>query len=106
MATRSYALPLYSLVDKAKVDPRSPQLQELAERLGGYLAANLGIDTLHARVEFANNEPMLVLHGVETDALPRLFALADVQRTQLHEYSRDGEDQFTLRPLAVKPRGD
>lgn len=106
MEPRSYALPLYSLVDKAKVDPRSPQLSELAERLGGYLAANLGIDSLHTRVEFADNEPMLVLHGVGSAALPRLFALADAQRTQLHEYSRTGEDQFTLRPLAVKPDDD
>ncbi len=106
MEPRSYALPLYSLVDKAKVDPRSPQLQELAERLGGYLAASLGINSLHARVEFADKEPMLILHGVEAAALPRLFALADVQRTQLHEYNRDGEDHFTLRPLAVKPEGD
>ncbi|MCC5805938.1 MAG: hypothetical protein JJU00_06370 [Opitutales bacterium] len=106
MPTRSYALPLYSLVDKAKVDPRSPQLQELAERLGGYLAASLGIDSLHTRVELANDEPILVLHGVDAKALPKLFALADVQRTQLHEYSRDGDDQFTLRPLAVKPDGD
>lgn len=104
MATRSYALPLHALVDKTKVDPRSPQLPDLAERLGGFLAVNLGIDSLHTQIELADNEPMLILHGVEDVALPRLFALADVQRSRVYSYARTGEDQFTLRPLAVKPK--
>ena len=100
---RSYAIPLFSIVDPKKVDLKSPQLPELAEKLQLHLAQAYQIDAIDGRIELAGDEPMLVLHGVTTAGLPHLFALADVQRAQVYDYKRESEDQFTLRQLAVRP---
>ncbi len=103
---RSYAIPLFSIVDRNKIDLKSPQLPELAERLQLHLAAAYQIDAIDGRIELADDEPMLILHGVTMAGLVHLFALADAQRTQVYDYKRESEEQFTLRQLAVRPVGD
>ncbi|MFP4541491.1 MAG: hypothetical protein ACLFR7_07655 [Opitutales bacterium] len=103
-ATRdNYALPLFALVDRHKVDLQSPQLPELAERLLEYLRAQLSLAALDARVEVLGRDPYLILNGVEPASLPRLLALADVQKTQLYRYRRESAEQATLTPIAVDP---
>ena len=101
---RSYALPLFALIDRAKVDLSRPIPEELGEQIQGWLAAQCRIHALHAKVLVPHQaEPLLVLLGVEPNSLPALCALAEVQRCTLSEYQRAGEDRFTLIPLSVKP---
>ncbi len=100
----NYAISLFSIVDQSKVDLQSPQLQELAERLGLYLSASQGIASLDQRIEILTDQPFLILNGVQTEALPQLFALADVQRTQLFRYHRESPEKAVLTPIAVKPQ--
>ncbi len=99
----NYALPLFALVNRHKVDLESRQLSELAEQLQGFLSANIGIAALDSRIEILARDPYLILNGVSEDSLPRLFALADAQRTQVFRYHRRSEAEATLTPLAVDP---
>lgn len=99
----NYALPLFSLVNREKVDPTSPQMEQLAEQLQGFLAQQFDLQVLDVRIEQLAREPYLVLNGVASDGLPKLLALADVQRCQLFSYHRDSEDLATLTPVAVRP---
>lgn len=101
----NYALPLFALIDRAKVDLASPQLPELGEHLVGFLGGRFALDVLDGRIEILGEEPYLVLNGVAAASLPGLFALADVQRTQLYRYRRDSEQAATLVPVAIDPSG-
>jgi hypothetical protein len=100
---RSYAVPLFSLISKERFDPDHWMLEALAENLQTYCAQSLGIESLDAAIIQAADEPMLLLKGVEDRCVPKLLALADVQRTQLYEYRRDSESSFSLVPLMVNP---
>lgn len=100
----NFALPLFALIDRHKVDLGSPQLPQLAEQLQVYLASHLGLRVLDCRIEVLDQDrPLLVLNGVEAPELPRLFALADVQRTTVFRYHKLSAGQVELTPLAVKP---
>lgn len=99
----NYAIPLFALVDRSRVDLRSPQLPELAENLLGFLQSQFSIDVLDCRIEQLGGETYLLLNGTAKAALPRLLALADVQRTTLSRYQRDSADVATLIPLAIDP---
>jgi hypothetical protein len=101
-APRSYALPLYAVVDRHKVDPESPQISDLTERIRLHFQQAFGIESLEARVVFAEKQPLFVLDNVPESSLPALFALADVQRTRLFRYERTSGEEFQLTPLAVK----
>lgn len=107
MKTGNYALPLYGIVDRHKIDLNSPQLDELAEQLRAYLEVKIGIAVLDSRIEVLGRDPYLVLNGMAEPSLPKLFALADVQNTQVFGYRRNTEGEATLTPLAVDPdKGD
>lgn len=97
-----YAIPLFALIDPAKVAPDQPMPEELAEHLGNYLEGELGIRAISTRLIVLKQQPYLVLHGVEHDSLPALCSLVDVQRTQLYRYQRIDEQTVTLTPLNVK----
>lgn len=101
----NYALSLFALVDRDKVDASSQQMPELAEQLQAYLSGNMGIDLLDCRIEVLGDETYLVLNGVAGASLPAVFALSDVQKTQLFRYRREDSDSATLTPLAVDPSG-
>ena len=104
--TSNYALKLFALVHRERVDPGRAQLEELALNLHGFLGHKLGLEVLDVRIEHLAREPYLVLNGVPASGLPKLLALADVQRTQLFAYHRDSAEKATLTPLAVKPGED
>lgn len=99
----NYAIPLFAIVDRHKVDLASPRLPELAEQLGAFLESVHGVRALDWRIEILADQPYLVMNGVELAGLPRLFALADVQRTQLFKYRRESAEEAVLTPIAVKP---
>lgn len=101
----NYALPLFALVDRKKVDLDSPQLPELAEKLEVYLRDHLKIELLDGRIEQLGDEAYLILNGVSTASLPPLCALCDVQKVQLCRYRREDAESATLIPIAVDPSG-
>ena len=101
----NYALPLYSLVDRDRVDLRSPQLDQLAEHIHGFLVDTIGLEALDGRIALLGGEPYMILNGTPESSLAKLLALADVQKTQLFRYERDSREQATLVPLAVVPAG-
>lgn len=100
-----YAVPLLSLIDSSKVDLNQPLPEELAEQLGIYLEGQFGIKSLSTQLIVLKQQPYLVLHAVESDSLPALCSLVDVQRTQLYKYERTDQDTVTLTPLNVRIDG-
>lgn len=101
-STSQYAVPLFSLIDRGKVDLSQPLPESLAEQLALYLEGSFGIQSLSAQLLLFRDEPFIVLYGVAADSLPALCSLVDVQRTQLYRYERDDEETVTLTPLNVK----
>ena len=99
----NYALSLFALVDRTKVDTGHAQLPELAEQLQAYLVAKIGLDVLDCRVEQLGEGTYLILNGLANRSLPALFALCDVQKTALFRYHREDESSATLTRLAVDP---
>ncbi|MEX0332249.1 MAG: hypothetical protein AB3N64_12585 [Puniceicoccaceae bacterium] len=97
-----YALPLFALIDKQKVDLSQPLPESLAEQLALYLEGQLGIKALSAQTPIIGDTPYLVLFGVEEDSLPALCSLVDVQKSQLFRYERTDQESVTLTPLNVK----
>lgn len=97
-----YAIPLFALIDRAKVDLGKPLPEELGEQLAGYLEQQFGIESLSNRLLLLDGEAYLVLFGVPETSLPPLCSLVDVQRTQLFRYERAGQERVTLIPLNVK----
>jgi len=99
----SYAISLFALIERAKVDTGKDIPEELGEQLGLFLQRELGITILTTQILQAGDDSLLLLKGIEDADLPALLALADVQKTQLFRYERDAEDAVTLTPIAVDP---
>jgi hypothetical protein len=97
-----YAIPLFALVDPAKVDLSQPLPEAFAEQLALYLDGQLGIKSLSAQTMLLEEKPFLVLFGVPGESLPALCSLVDVQRSQLFRYERKDQESVTLTPLNVK----
>ena len=102
IVTAEYAVPLFALIDAALVDLDRPLPDELGEQLGIYLQGQFGINSLSAHLVVLEQQPYLVLHGVDSSSLPALCSLVDVQRTQLYRYERTDQDTITLTPLNVR----
>ena len=97
-----YAIPLFALIDRGKVDLSQPLPESLAEQLALFLEGKFGINALSAQTPLLGEEPYLVLYGVTEESLPALCSLVDVQKTQLFRYERNDQDSVTLTPLNVK----
>jgi hypothetical protein len=100
--TGQYAIPLFSLIDRSKVDLAHPLPEALGEQLAFFLNAKFGVEALSSQLLRLGDEAYLVLHEVPTSSLPALCSLVDVQRTQLFKYERSDQDTVTLTPLNVK----
>lgn len=101
-ADSNFAIPLFSIVDRSKVDTRSELPEAFAEHLQAYLEGGMGIRCLFCKFLRGGDDVLLVLHGVSKESLPALCSLVDVQKTTLYRYERSGEDSISLTPLAVK----
>jgi len=97
-----YAIPLFALIDRGKVDSSQPLPESLGEQLALYLQARFGIESLSPQLISYGDDAYLVLHQVPEKSLPALCSLVDVQRTQLYRYERTDQDTVTLTPLNVK----
>ena len=100
--TAEYAVPLFALLDKSKVDLSQPLPESLAEQLALFLEGQFGIRALSAQTLLLGDAPYLVLYGVPGESLPALCSLVDVQKSQLFRYERNDQDSVTLTPLNVK----
>lgn len=100
--TDQFAIPLFALVDKNKVDLSQALPESLGEQLLLYLSGQFGIEALSTQFLKVGEEAYLVLHDVPESSLPALCSLVDVQRTQLFRYQRSDQDTVTLTPLNVK----
>jgi hypothetical protein len=100
--TGQYAIPLFSLIDRSKVDLSHPLPEALGDQLAFFLNAKFGVEALSSQLLRLGDEAYLVLHEVPADSLPALCSLVDVQRTQLFKYERSDQDTVTLTPLNVK----
>jgi hypothetical protein len=100
--TGQYAIPLFSLIDRSKVDLSHPLPEALGDQLAFFLNAKFGVEALSSQLLRLGDEAYLVLHEVPADSLPALCSLVDVQRTQLYKYERSDQDTVTLTPLNVK----
>lgn len=100
--TGQYAIPLFALIDRSKVDLSHPLPEALGDQLAFFLNAKFGVEALSSQLLRLGDEAYLVLHEVPADSLPALCSLVDVQRTQLFKYERSDQDTVTLTPLNVK----
>lgn len=98
----AYAIPLFALVDPAKIDVDVGLPDSFADQLQAYFEAVLKIRALSFQFITARGEPYLVISGLEQDSLPALFSLADVQKTTLFKYDKPDMQTVVLTPLAVK----
>ncbi len=101
---KHFALPLFSLVDRKKIDPETSDLRGLAAQLEKFLAHNFDVTAGTVSIEgVAQNageiELFLLLADVPAESWPALMALADVQKTQLFVCKIDEDSgRFTLTP--------
>jgi hypothetical protein len=100
--TGQYAIPLFALINRSKVDLSQPLPEALGEQLAGFLNAQFGIEALSSQFLKLGEEAYLVLHDVPHSSLPALCSLVDVQRSQLFRYERSDQDTVTLTPLNVR----
>lgn len=101
-AGQSYAIPLFALIDRGKVEPGKELPESLVEPLRLWLAKECGVASLSGKLVRAEGDAFLVLQGVEAGSLPALCALVDVQRTQLFRYERPNEGTVRLTPVNVR----
>jgi len=102
----TFALPLWSLVDRSKVDPATSDLRGLARQLGRWLAHNHGIQHKGAAIEESDGarpgaDPLLIVAGVPQVHWPAMLALARTQRATLYVVTPGEGGVATLRPLAL-----
>lgn len=98
------ALPLFSLIDRKKVDPGKSDLAELAAHLGEHFLETHGIVHEVASIEGGNTsggsgELYFVMLGVPRESWPAFLALAEVQRAIPFVFRAEPDGRFTLHPL-------
>ena len=102
----TFALPLWSLVDRAKVEPGASDLRALARQLGKWLEHNFGVrhkGTVIEQPAEAGAEPLLVVAGVAQAHWPAMLALAQSQKASLYVVVPDAAGRFSLHPLSIPP---
>lgn len=100
----NFAISLFAVIDRKKVDPSIDLPETFAEHLQMYLLQDLGIECLSLRFLRSEQEVMMVMNGVPEKSLAALLALADIQKTELFRYERDDEERVTLTPIRVNPQ--
>lgn len=102
----TFALSLWSLVDRAKVQPTVSDLRGLARQLGRWLSHNHGIQHKGTAIEESDGakpgaDPLLIIAGVPQVHWPAMVALAQTQGSPLYVVVRDADGAPVLRPLGL-----
>lgn len=100
----TFAIPLWALVDRQKVDPRASDLRGLARQIGRWLEHNHGVQHKGTAVEESDGaqpgaEPLLIVAGVPQVHWPAMLALATAQSCALYIVVPDADGTPCLRPL-------
>ncbi len=102
----TFAIPLWALVDRQKVDPRTSDLRGLARQLGRWLEHNHGVQHKGTAIEETDEaapgaDPVLIVAGVPQIHWPAMLALAASQRCTLYVMVKEADGRSALRPLSV-----
>ena len=102
----TFALPLWALVDRTKVDPASSDLRGLARQLGRWLTHNHGVQHKGTAIEETDEaapgaDPLLIVAGVPQVHWPAMLALAAAQCCVLYVVVKEPDGSSSLRPLSV-----
>lgn len=102
----TFALPLWALVDRTKVDPASSDLRGLARQLGRWLTHNHGVQHKGTAIEETDEaapgaDPLLIVAGVPQVHWPAMLALAAAQACVLYVVVKEPDGSSSLRPLGV-----
>ncbi len=102
----TFALSLWSLVDRTKVDPATSDLRGLSHQLGRWLSNHHGIQHKGTAIEETDGarpgaDPLLIVAGVPQIHWPAMIALAQTQRSPLHLVIPDADGTPMLRPLSL-----
>lgn len=101
----TFALPLWSVVDRDKVEPGASDLRSLARQLGKWLEHNFAVAHKGTVIEQPEGaEPLLIVAGVAQRHWPAMLALAQTQGTTLYVVVPDAEGRFSLHPLRLDDR--
>lgn len=104
----TFALPLWSLVDRAKVEPGTSDMRALARQLGKWLEHNFAVRHKGTVIEEPaadqeGAEPLLIVAGVQQAHWPAMLALAQSQKSRLYVVVPDADGRFSLHPLDIPP---
>jgi len=102
----TFALPLWALVDRTKVDPASSDLRGLARQLGRWLTHNHGVQHKGTAIEETDEaapgaDPLLIVAGVPQVHWPAMLALAAAKACVLYVVVKEPDGSSSLRPLGV-----
>jgi hypothetical protein len=102
----TFAIPLWALVDREKVDPKTSDLRGLAKQLGRWLEHNHHVQHKGTAIEESDGSrpgaaPLLIVAGVPQIHWPAMLALASAQRCLLYLVIPDADGTPCLRPLSI-----
>ncbi len=104
----TFALPLWSMVDRTKVELGKSDMRALARQLGRWLEHNFNIEHKGTVIEEPDpsqldTEPLLLVASVPEAHWPAMLALAQSQKSSLYIVVPDSEGRFSLHRLNVPP---
>jgi hypothetical protein len=104
--THNFALPLWALVDQAKVEAGKSDMRGLAKELGKWLAHNFDVEHKGVAIEEPSGTepgamPMFVVAGVRQEQWPVMIALAQSRGCQLFVVLPTESGAFRLQELNV-----
>lgn len=106
----NFAVPLWALVDQAKVEAGKSDLRGLAKELGKWLAHNFDVDHKGVAIEEPSGTepgalPMFVVAGVRQAQWPVMVALAQSRACRLYVVLPTESGAFRLQELNL-PRAE
>lgn len=104
----TFALPLWSMVDRTKVELGKSDMRALARQLGRWLQHNFNIEHKGTVIEEPDPSqldavPLLLVASVPEANWPAMLALAQSQKSSLYIVIPDSEGRFSLHALNVPP---
>jgi len=102
----NFALPLWALVDRSKVEVGKSDMRGLAKELGRWLKHNFDITHKGVAIEepagtAAGEDPMLVVAGVPQAQWPTMIAIAQSKECKLFLVLPNEHGRFTLKELNI-----
>jgi hypothetical protein len=100
----NFALPLWALVDRSKVEVGKSDMRGLAKELGRWLQHNFDITHKGVAIEEPagappGEDPMLVVAGVPQEQWPIMIAIAQSKDCKLFLVLPNEKGSFTLKAL-------